>query len=329
MRVMHCPIEIAGQMGTLSKGLQAAGVISEAFNTFHTYLGYRDYVHNIDLFELEWIVPYALRYFDLFHFHYAATMLQDHYDLQQIHALGKPVVMHHWGNDVRTHDVATRHNPYAYTGDSPPPEEVDARLKLLSRYIDHAIVQDYEVYPYVTPYYKHVHVLPIAFDVRSVSPVYPSRKETTPLVIHAPTNPLFKGTAHVEAAIERLQREGVPFRYRRIEKISNAEALKLYREADVVIDQILCGSYGLLAVEAMSMGKPVIGYVREDLKGTFPEPPPILSANPDTVYDVLKECLSSPALRIETGRKSRKYAQAYHDVRVVVQQLLGLYRSLA
>ncbi|GMA49510.1 hypothetical protein GCM10025857_08670 [Alicyclobacillus contaminans] len=327
MRVVHGPIEIAGQMGILSKGLQDRGITSAAYNNFHTYLGYRDYIHNVDAFEIEYLFPDVLEYFDAFHFHYASTMLPEFRDLPYIKALGKPMVMHHWGNDVRTHAVASRNNPYVYTGDSPPPEQVHQTLTALSSMIDHAIVQDYEVYSYVSPYYKHVHILPIAMDVTARAPSYPSTLETTPLILHAPTNPAFKGTIYVEAAVERLRVEGFPIRYRRIEQMSNAEALALYREADIVVDQILCGSYGMLAVEAMSLGKPVIGFIREDLKPLYPEVPPIVSANPANIYEVLKQLVTSPLLRHQLGEQGRRYVEKYHHLPVVIERLLDIYRA--
>ena len=58
------------------------------------------------------------------------------------------MIMHHWGNDVRFHDLAKVNNPYAYTGDSPPNEVMHENLTKISKYIKHAIVQDYEVYDY-------------------------------------------------------------------------------------------------------------------------------------------------------------------------------------
>ena len=39
----------------------------------------------------------------------------------------------------------------------------------------------------------------------------------------------------------------------------------MIRESDVVIDQILMGTYARLAIESMALGKPVICYLREDL----------------------------------------------------------------
>jgi hypothetical protein len=326
--VLHCPMEIASQMGNLCAGLRRRGVEAAAYNTFHTYLGYQDNVFNMDIFEIEWLFPSVLRNFDLFHFHYAATMLPDFADLPLLSAAGKPMVMHHWGNDVRFHDVAREKNPYVYTGDSPPDEEIRRRLEILSRHIPYAIVQDYEVYPYVAPFYEKVFTLPLALDVAAVRPRYPDERRKVPLLIHAPTNPLFKGTEFIETAIRRLRGEGVRFHYRRIEKMDNREALRLYRMADVIIDQILCGSYGMLAVESMSLGKPVVGFVREDLLPLFPEEPPIVNANPDTICDVLRELIAEPRLRREKGLEGRRYVEKHHDLDTVSGQLLDIYKEI-
>lgn len=328
MKVLHSPIEIAGQMGMLSQGLQAQGIEAIAYNTFHSYLGYKEQVFNMDVFELEWMFCDIMRHFDVFHFHYASTLLDSYMDLPLLHKAGKPMIMHHWGNDVRTHKLATLHNGYAYTGDSPPEEVIDARLSTITRYIRHAIVQDHEVLPYVENYYEKVHVLPITMDVRRLKPYYPDLHTSNPLIIHAPTNPLFKGTAYVEEAIEQLRQEGLDFRYRRIEKMSNKEALHLYRQADIVVDQILCGSYGMLAVEAMSLGKPVVSHLRSDLVERLPYPPPICSADPSQVKERLRELIADASLRLAKGREGRRFAEEYHDIRSVVRQLRGIYEEI-
>lgn len=328
MKVIHAPIEIAGQMGTLSQGLRERGVDAVAYNTFHTYLGYRENLYRTDVYELERLLPDAMAYFDLFHFHYGATLAPDYLDLPELKRRGKGMVMHHWGNDVRTHAVASVKNPYVYTGDSQPPEKIDSMLRGISRWIDHAIVQDREVYAYLAPYYSKIHLLPLAFPVRRTQPIYPAAIEREPLILHAPTQPLFKGTAQVEEAIAALKRKGLSFRYLRIEGMSHRQAMETYRAADLIIDQILCGSYGLLSVEAMSLGKPVIAYLREDLWGNEAERPPIASAHPGTIADVLEEIIRSPALRQELGRKGRAFAEQIHDIGAVSEQLIRIYRQV-
>jgi hypothetical protein len=327
LRILHGTIEIAGQMGILSGEQKRRGHWAVGYNIFHSYLGYRDHLINTVAHEIARTHHHMLHFFDLFHFHYGSSLLEDNADLPAIARLGKKMVMHHWGNDVRFHDVARRNNPYVYTGDSPPNEVIRERLTRLSRYIKHAIVQDYEVYEYVAPYYEQVHVVPIAIDLTAFPPEHQSAARSKPLVLHAPTNPDFKGTSHVENAIAELQKTH-DFEYRRIQQLSHTQAIQLYREADIIIDQVRCGSYGLLSVETMALGKPVIAYIRDDLLSRFPPELPVYNANPDNLGQRLRELLENPALRHDLGARGRQYVEKYHAKEVVVQKLESIYASL-
>jgi len=324
MNILHLPIEIAGQIGAICSSLQQKKHFARGFNFFSTYLGYKEHLLNTDVFEMGRMFEEAVQWFDVFHYHYGLSLFPKFKDLELLKKCGKSVVMHHWGNDVRMHSIARLHNPYVYTGDSPPEDTIRRTLSTLGQYISDAIVQDYEVLPYVEPYYRRVHVIPLAIELNRFSPVYPSITEKEPLVLHAPTNQAFKGTVHVEKAIMALRKE-LPFRYVRIEKMSHDEAVQIYRQADIVIDQVLCGSYGLLSVEAMAFGKPVIAYVRPDLIPKYVGLP-ICTANPDTLYDVLKSLLLSPEKRQQAGFSGRSFVEKQHEGGKVTDQILKVYQ---
>lgn len=327
MKIFHGTIEIAGQMGILSDGLNKKGHHAIGYNTFHTYLGYKDNLFNTDQQGLEEKFEEIVDQFDVFHFHYGMTIFHDLSDLAEMKKKNKKMIMHHWGNDVRFHDKARIHNPYVYTGDSPPNEEIHEKLMKITPYIKDAIVQDYEVYEYVKDYYERVHVLPIAIDLKYFDPAYPSMDKKRPVLLHAPTNREFKGTKRVEETIERLKEE-YDFDYVFVEKMNHEEAIKLYKEADIIIDQFLCGSYGLLSVEAMALGKPVLAYIRPDLVPTFPLDLPIVNTNPDTLYDNIKLLFHHPELRYKLGKRGRTYVEKFHSHEVVVEKLLDIYSQL-
>lgn len=325
LKIVHAPMEIGGQVGLLCKALNGMGHQAVGFQFYRTFQSYTDHIIPTDKYELMKMFGEIMHYFDLFHFHYNMSIIPGYSDLDMLARSGKPMVMQHWGNDVRMGSIASAYNPYVYTGDSPKEEEIHNRLSQIGKLIPFGIVQDYEVHAYVKPYYKEVDVLPLAIDVSRFQPVYPKEEEACPLVIHAPTNPAFKGTVLVEQVIDKLKRE-CPLRYLRIEKQRHTDAIALYRQADIIIDQILCGSYGLLSVEAMALGKPTVVFVRDDLMGTFAQGiPPVCNANPDTLYDVLRVLLRSGSVRRQRGIEGRKYVEAYHDSGVVVKQLLALY----
>lgn len=328
MRIFHGKLEIAGQMGIMCGELKKRGHLATGYNIYHTYLGYRDHLINTTVEELVNTSHHLINFFDLFHFHYATSLLDGYKDLEIIKSKGKKMVMHHWGNDVRFHEQARENNPYVYTGDSPPNEVIDSRLTEITRYVDEAIVQDYEVYTYVQPYYKKVHVIPISIDLAPFTPAYPHGKVRRPLIVHAPTQQDFKGTAAIEAAIQELHKS-YDFEYKRIEKMNHEQAVEMYRKADLVVDQIRCGSYGLLSVEAMALGKPVITYIRSDLVEKFPSDLPIMNANPDNIVTAIQIFLENPSLYEELGRKGRAYAEKYHAKEVVVDQLEQVYANLS
>jgi len=327
IRIFHGTTEIAGQMGILSSALINKGHYSLGYNTFHSYLGYKDNLVNVDQKTLEESYQEILDSYDLFHFHYGTTLCPNFDDLIELKRRNKKMIMHHWGNDVRFHEQARQNNPYAYTGDSPPNEVIHNKLMTITAHIKEAIVQDYEVYEYVKDYYEKVHVLPIAIDLEHFHPNYPSEPKKKPLILHAPTNPDFKGTYYIEKVIEKLKQE-YSFEYRRIEKMSHEEVINIYKDADFIIDQVLCGSYGLLSVESMALGKPVVAFIRPDLVPSFPTELPIVNSNPDNLYKQVKMLLDNPEQRKELGIKGRQYVEKFHSHDVLVNQLIEIYLNL-
>ncbi|WP_128893695.1 glycosyltransferase family 1 protein [Longirhabdus pacifica] len=327
MKILHGTIEIAGQMGIMCKEFKKRGHIASGYNTFHSYLGYEDHIINVSAYEIQSIAHHIMNFYDVFHFHYNSSLHVDRSDLETLIHKNKKVLMHHWGNDVRFHDIAKAKNPFVNTEDSPPNDMITFRLKLNAAYIEHAIVQDYEVYEYVSPYYKHVHVVPIAIDLDKFTPENAAVNNKKPLIVHAPTQPKFKGTNQIEEVIRQLK-HNYDFDYMRIEKMNHHKAREFYQKADIIIDQILCGSYGLLAVEGMALGKPIVGYIREDLVNKFPPELPIANANPNTLYEKLQCLLENKDFRTELGLKGSQYAKEVHDKEVVASQLLGIYKQI-
>ena len=147
-------------------------------------------------------------------------------------------------------------------------------------------------------------------------------------MVHAPSNPRIKGTVHVRRAVEDLRSAGLDFEYVEITGMSHAEAKAQYQRADLVVDQLCIGAHGVFALEAMSLAKPVVCYIRPDLVAKYPQDLPVINASPETLTSVLGEWLQRPADRRERGIASRAYAEREHDVRVVARRLLDVYEQL-
>ena len=123
-----------------------------------------------------------------------------------------------------------------------------------------------------------------------------------------------KGSAYIQNAIERLKSEGYEIEQLSFDGIPSTDYRFYQSQADIVVEEIIRGSWGSTAVECMALGKPVVTYIRSDWEkryySLFPDtkPLPLVNANKWTIYQVLKELLDDlPNLSI-IGDRSRDFA---------------------
>jgi hypothetical protein len=187
------------------------------------------------------------------------------------------------------------------------------------------------------------HVLPVRaefvpyahLDLAEWRPVpYRLELEERPLVVHAPFNKGVKGTKYVIDAVERLQREGIAFEFQLVEGVPHDEARKIYERAHLLIDQLLLGWYGAIAVEFMALGKPVVSHVRSTDLAVLPSEMraqlPVVDATPDSIYAVLRELLTTRRHELpELGSRGRAYVERWHDPLEIAGRLAGDYESAA
>lgn len=273
----------------------------------------------------------AVEEIDIFHFHYGTTFFEDFSDLEYLKKRGKVLIMQHRGSDARRLSIARNAgNPFVQVKRSErySEETIVRNLKRFSTVIDHAVVADHELAGHVQGYYKHVHLIRQAIDLPQFAPTYPQPGNERPFIIHAPTHQNVKGTDYVLRAIERLRHEGYAFEFDVVRNKKHKEALRLYKRADIVIDQLLIGSFGIFSLEAMALGKPVLCFVRDDLVQHYPPGLPIVNANPMTIYEQLRLLITAPGRREQLGRMGRAYVETYYKPSIAAGRLAGLYRQL-
>jgi glycosyltransferase involved in cell wall biosynthesis len=261
--------------------------------------------------------------YDVFHFHYGTTLTFNHFDLVALNDLGKKVFMNYWGRDVRLKSKALPMNPYLKM-ESGDDDQTIQKLLGISRYVRHCIVCDEEVCEYVKEYFEFVHIIRAMIDLEKVKPVYNSAKRAVFTIIHAPSSQELKGSESIIRAIDDLKKD-YAINFRVIEGIPHEKAMKLYEEADLIVDQVLAGSYGKLAIEAMALGKPVICHISDFMREKYPASLPILSASPDTIGQTIEHTLKNRDMLPELGRKGRAYVEQYHDMNRETARLVELY----
>jgi hypothetical protein len=259
-------------------------------------------------------------------------------DLPLLKAMGKGIVVTFQGDDARQGDYCAAHfdvnavqevEPGYYTAGADTHRR--HRIAYIARYADRIYALNPDLMHVLPPQTKY---LPYAnVDPREWQPAIPSSAPAVPLVIHAPSHRGVKGTRFVLEAVQRLEADGAPFKFILVEGLSNAEARQLYQQADLLVDQLLIGWYGGLAVEMMALGKPVICYLREgDLKFIPPEMRaelPVIHATPTTLYSTLKTWLTSRKHELGTlGCKSRAFVERWHDPLKIAGQLKQDYADI-
>ena len=110
-----------------------------------------------------------------------------------------------------------------------------------------------------------------------------------------------------------------------VSKVPHREALRIMGACDGVIDQVSSfGSYGVVAVEAMALGKPVFCTINRSM---FPGCPIIPIQ--DGVDAELRAVSDDPSYRRRIGRAGREYVAKVHDSHKVANAVVAAYAPRA
>lgn len=262
-------------------------------------------------------------------------------DVAWLKRKGVKIAVTYQGDDARQADFC-RANFAIHPADEVPDgyytDATDAlkrrAIAVMDRHADLIFAQNPDlmhVLPERTRFLPYAHI-----DLNQWKPTAASSSgEDRPLrIVHAPSHRGVKGTRFILDAVERLRRDPeLNFEFDLIENVPFQQIRERYERADLLVDQLLCGWYGSVAVEFMALGKPVVSFIREgDLKfipGEMRRALPVVNANPETVFDVLKKCLKMRSSQIfEIGCAGRGYVEKWHDQDKSAQRLKALYESL-
>jgi hypothetical protein len=238
---------------------------------------------------------------DVFHFYFGLTLVPRRLQFPILRATGRKAVFHFVGSDIR----GKTPEQLAYA------QQADAR-----------VVGSYDAIRWV----PDADVIPPGIDLKRYTP-FPGRGGERPLVVHAPSRKASKGTEFVEAACARL-----PVDLDVVHGVTHDDAVERYRQADIVVDQLNAGWYGLFAIEAMALGKPVVTFLHDEAvrrtEEAFGVPVPIANATKETLADVLRPLVDDADERRRRGELSRAYVEAVHDDEKIADRLLALYARL-
>jgi glycosyltransferase involved in cell wall biosynthesis len=255
-------------------------------------------------------------------------------EMEIYRAAGKRLYTYAYGADHRTREKTLALGKWSFCSECPDPGAYcvcddtggAAMLKVIKEHatamISHGLamklIPDARNVPYLT------------VDLNKFTARRSQDRTRGKLVVgHFPNHGYFKGSKYLEAAIHALQAQGHAIELLQLSGKPNSEILEAMQEIDVLVDQLISGSFGLTAVEAMASGCPVICYLHDDVGIADRDGCPIISANPDTIRDVLHGLILDRSPLSAAGAAGPPYVKKNYSVEALGKHLADLYVSTA
>ena len=308
LRVVHCPVNTAGVPWSNVEALRRRGVDARLV-VFNRYKLHPEADESLERRgglarrqATQWrALARLLPQTDVFHFYFGLTLVPQSLQFPILRALRKKSVMHYLGSDIR----GKSQDELAF-----------------GRKAGAEIVGSYDAIRWV----PRAEFVPPGIDLSAIAPAPPSER-SRPVILHAPSSRGRKGTEHVLAAVDGLDADLLL-----VEGLDHREAFERYREADIVVDQLNAGWYGLFAIECMALGKPVVTFLHEEARRRTEQElgvqVPIVGATKDDLRARLAPLVADAAERRRIGAASRAYVEQVHDLERVTDRLLALYAQL-
>ena len=307
------------------------------YKTNYTYMYNFHKMNNI----YGWVISFymfiiSLFKYDILHFFSGEMLLTRKlrgFKFKIYKMLGKSVIMHFVGTDIRSVDYILwkEKNIFEFLNKNVKyTKSLNWQKVLINqslKYADKILVSSPDLkdvipeaiyYPVVIDYKKIEKEL---FELNS------SKKHKNEIVIlHAPSNPKMKGTEIIHKVLKKIEANYKEFNirlelpadtdtpYAERYSTSRYDLFKFYNNADIVIDQLIIGWYGLQAVEALIANNQVISYVDENLKAELYPNCPINIANANNLESIILQCIHKHIKGDVDFEKNKEWVKKYHTI---------------
>jgi glycosyltransferase involved in cell wall biosynthesis len=203
-------------------------------------------------------------------------------------------------------------------------KKIETRIDMWTKYANHVISGcDWVEYMY---HWDTLVLAHFTIDEEQWKPgentIGKSSRSNSLKIFHAPNHKSIKGTKYFVSAIESLRRDGFDIELIILQKVPNERIKEMILAADIVADQLIIGWYGMFAVEAMAMGKPVLCYIRPDFEDFFinegllePDELPIIKCTHRNLKQKLIDLIQNKQRLDLIGDKSREFVMKHHSTK--------------
>ena len=148
------------------------------------------------------------------------------------------------------------------------------------------------------------------------------------VILHAPSNRKIKNTQAVIDSIEVLKEEGIEVELNLAENIEHEKLMRMISQSHVVIDWVNpdFGIYGVLSIESMATGRPVICTLTDSLYKEYDLP--IINCHPNDLSNTIRNIYSERESLIVKGKLGYDFVHKYHDSSEIAKKVINRYESI-
>ena len=215
--------------------------------------------------------------------------------------MGKPVILHHHGSEIRNKDYP--------------------------KFANDLVKYRYVSTPDLLEFVPNAEWLPNPVDIQGLE--YSEPDVSGPLkILHAPTNRDVKNTRAVVTAISALKDEGLDIQFTIAEDKKHSELIEIISGNDLVVDWLNpeYGIYGVFSIESMALGRAVICSLNDSLYDKHDVP--IISIPPTDLADKIKELYNNRNLLVTGGKSSYDFVQSHHNPIESAKKVIERYKAV-
>ena len=172
--------------------------------------------------------------------------------------------------------------------------------------------------------------LPNVVDPDRWAGATPPLTTAVPRVLHAPTNPVVKGSMMIDPVLRRLTEHRI-IELDRVTGIPSDRMPGRIAAADIVLEQFRLGIYSTTAIESMAAGRLVVGHVGQQVRAhvhaVTGRDVPVLEATPDTLEALLRDIAARPQHYRARAAEGASFVRLVHDGALSARILEGFLRS--
>ena len=238
---------------------------------------------------------------DILHYHGQAISTGYRDLIMWAGIMNKPVILHHHGSEIRNK------KPSKFTND----------------FVKHIYVSTPDLLKSV----QNAEWLPNPVNLKKI--VYSDLDINEKLVIlHAPSDRKIKNTQAIIDAIAPLRDDGLEIELNIAENVEHERLMEMISESHIIVDWVNpdFGIYGVLSIESMGIGRPVICTLTESLYKEYDLP--IINCHPNDLSNTIKNLYSTRDKLIDKGKLGYDFVHKYHDSSEIAKKVINRYESI-